>query len=179
MTAKILIMPGLGNSGPAHWQTLWQEQNPSFIRVEQENWEEPERESWIATLDQYISACTEPPILVAHSLATVTIAHWSKRFARPIRAAMLVAPADVDSEQMPPVLWPFRPMPLQRLPFPSVLVASTNDPYANITRIETIARAWGSELVIVGALGHINAHSQIGDWAQGKIVLQDFCGISI
>ena len=169
-------MPGLGSSGPQHWQTHWERANPNLVRVEQESWDKPVLEAWVQTLDRYVQACKAPPILVAHSLATVTVAHWALQHKREIRGAMLVAPADVDSPKVTEVVWNFRPLPMVRLPFPSVLVASINDPYADISRIEDIARAWGCELVNIGACGHINADSDIGDWSQGQAIFRDFFG---
>src|SRR5262249_52621155 len=77
----VLILPGLGNSGPEHWQTHGERQNPNFTRVEQRDWDKPDREDWIATLDKAIGAQPTPPLLVAHSLSCALVAHWAARHA--------------------------------------------------------------------------------------------------
>ena len=98
----VLILPGLGGSGPEHWQTLWEKANPAFVRVEQRDWDKPDREDWIATLDRAITAQPSPPILVAHSLSCALAAHWAAKHARPLHGALLVAPSDVESERHTP-----------------------------------------------------------------------------
>ena len=166
----VLVVPGLGGSGPAHWQTRWEALYPRHRRVQQRDWDHPDREDWLATLGAALEAAAEPAVLVAHSLGCILVAHAAARpFAARIAAALLVAPADVDS--FDPAFAPtrsFAPVPLDRLPFPATVVASRNDPYATLARARLFAGAWGSELVDLGSCGHINADSGLDDWPLGR-----------
>ncbi|MBX0292240.1 alpha/beta hydrolase [Hymenobacter sp. HSC-4F20] len=168
----IFIVPGLGSSGPDHWQTRW-EQHYGYRRVEQRNWDQPILSEWVAALDAAIAAAGPEVVLVGHSLACATIAHWAGSTSPRITGALLVAPADVDRPDLPPEVANFAPMPLTRLPFPSTVVASTNDEYATLARAQQFAKAWGSRLVNVGALGHINSASGLGLWPEGHALLRE------
>ena len=168
----VLILPGLFNSGPQHWQTHW-EQEYGFIRIRQQDWETPVCEDWITTLDNVITQYpVEQVILVGHSLACCTIAHWANRFNRVIKGALLVGPSDVEAPSYPPGTTGFQPMPLNKLPFRAVTVASTDDEYVTIERAQQFANAWGSKLVNIGNRGHINSASNLGNWPEGFVLLQ-------
>ena len=165
----VLILPGLGSSGPEHWQTHWEKQNPAFIRVEQRDWDKPDREDWIATLDRAIAAQPSPPLLVAHSLSCALVAHWAAKHGRALYGAMLVAPADVDAEtRTPPEVRGFAPIPLQRIPGRTVVLATSHDPYVETARAKSFAKAWGARFVEAGACGHINSASNLGTWPDGR-----------
>lgn len=172
INATVLILPGLGNSGPQHWQTRWEQRFPAFQRVEQQDWETPVRTDWVEQIDRAVMA-HDPAnvILVGHSLACTTIAYWAERYGRPIKGALLVAPSDTEAPTYPPGTTGFAPMKLIRLPFPSIVVASTDDEYVTPQRATAFARAWGSELVDIGPAGHINAASNLGDWEAGLALL--------
>ncbi|WP_375438261.1 RBBP9/YdeN family alpha/beta hydrolase [uncultured Hymenobacter sp.] len=172
MPPTILIAPGLGNSGSEHWQTHW-EQHYGYRRVEQHNWDQPVCTDWVQTLDAAVAAAGSGVVLVGHSLACATIAHWAATTQHAIAGALLVAPADVDQPDFPPEVTGFRPMPLARLPFPSIVVASTNDEYVTLARAQQFAEAWGSRLVNVGALSHINSEADLGLWPEGHKLLMD------
>lgn len=173
MTGPVLILPGLGDSGPRHWQSLWQESSPGFRRVVQRDWETPDRAEWVATLEASVAAAGEPVVLVAHSLACALVAHWAPQARGRIAAALLVAPSDVDERaRTPDVVRSFGPLPLARLPFPTILVCSRNDPYVDFARGEAFARAWGSRLVDAGSAGHINSDSGHGNWPEGRAILE-------
>ena len=172
MAAPILIIPGLGGSGPGHWQSLWQARLPNTTRVEQVDWDKPDRAGWIATLDAAIAAAKQPPILVAHSLSCALVAWWATAHRRTIHGALLVAPPDVDSDaHTPPEAHVFRPMPLARLSFPAIVVASRDDPYLAFARAEAFATAWGAELFDAGKAGHINTSAGYGEWPAGETLL--------
>jgi predicted alpha/beta hydrolase family esterase len=112
------------------------------------------------------------PTLVAHSLGVILVAHYASRYPRaPIAGALLVAPADVDRDSAPAELHAFRPTPATLLPFPSVVVASSDDPWMSIERSEDLARGWGSLFVDAGPQGHLNAASGIGWWEEGQALL--------
>lgn len=177
MTQPILLIPGLGNSGPAHWQSYWERLLPNTRRVIQTDWDQPNPGDWVVALDQAISECTSPPLLVAHSLGCAVVARWSQHYRRTVQGALLVSPSDVDSPaHTPEVVRGFSPLPLQQLPFPSIVVASSNDPYVDSTRAEVFAQAWGSQFVNIGAFGHINADSQLEDWQAGQGLLRELYG---
>jgi len=167
-----LILPGLYNSGPDHWQSHWERSGPPFKRVRHRNWETPDRQEWVATLDAAIAEAIGEILLVAHSTACALVAFWAAGSRRPIRGALLVGPSDTEAPTYPvgPTGW--QPMPLQRLPFPSVVVASSNDEYVSLARAKHFAREWGSRLVDAGALGHINSASGLGDWPEGRALLE-------
>lgn len=175
--APILIIPGLGGSGPEHWQSLWQARLPDAVRVEQADWDRPDRAGWIARLDAAVATAKSPPILVAHSLSCALVAHWAAAHRRPVHAALLVGPADVDSDaHTPPEAHVFRPMPLMRLPFPAIVAASRNDPYVDFDRAARFAAAWDAELYDAGEAGHINTAAGFGAWPAGEKLLARLTG---
>jgi predicted alpha/beta hydrolase family esterase len=172
--ARVLIVPGLGGSGPEHWQTAWEARLPRCARVVQRDWNRPDREEWLQSLRRAMAAAVgEPVVAVAHSLGCALIAHavsrWPSLVDRTLRAALLVAPADVDSQaHTPPETRGFAPIPRARLPFPATVIASRDDPYVAIDRARAFAATWGAQFVDAGALGHINAASGLGDWPAGR-----------
>ncbi|MEZ0608879.1 RBBP9/YdeN family alpha/beta hydrolase [Fibrella sp. WM1] len=170
--ATVLIIPGLGNSGEQHWQTRWEQRFPAFQRVNQQDWETPVRHDWVEQIDRAVMA-HDPAnvILVGHSLACTTIAYWADTYDRRIKGALLVAPSDSEAPTYPPGTTGFAPMKLVPLPFPSIVVTSTDDYYVTLERATAFANAWGSELVNIGPAGHINAASNLGDWEAGLALL--------
>ena len=170
-TPPILNVPGLGNSGPDHWQSRWEARYPWFRRVELGLWDNPDRNLWVERLDAEIRRAGQPVILVAHSLGCVAVAWWAamngSAYRDPVAGALLVAPADPDHALAPGAVAGFAPLPRLPLPFPSIVVASRDDPYMRFERATEAARHWGSHLVDVGEQGHINARSGIGDWPLG------------
>ncbi|MDD2923780.1 alpha/beta fold hydrolase [Rhodoferax sp.] len=174
----ILILPGWQNSGPQHWQSLWQTRF-GYQRVEQHDWMRPLRGDWIARLEDVVLSADQPVVLVAHSLGCQLVAAWAAHSSntRRVKAALLVAPGDPERDELRPVLTSWAPAVMQALPFPSTLVASTNDPYCSFERACGFASAWGAGLVTLGAMGHINADSGLGDWPQGQTLLQALTSI--
>jgi predicted alpha/beta hydrolase family esterase len=171
---RLLILPGLGGSGPEHWQTLWEGCLPGCSRVEQSDWDSPRLDVWLKTADEAIARAGGAVVLVAHSLACSLVAHGARRpgWAN-VAGALLVAPADVESpEHTPPETRNFAPIPRAKLPFPTIVVASSDDPFGPLERARLFAQAWGAEFVEVGAKGHINAASGLGEWPEGKRVLE-------
>lgn len=167
----ILTVPGLGGSGEGHWQTRWEDRYPWFSRVDLGLWDNPDRNLWVERLDAAIRRATGPVILVAHSLGCQLVAWWaalsSPSYRQPVAGALLVAPADPDHGLACNRISRFGPPPLHPMPFPTVLVASRNDPYASFDRSALFAKSWGSHLVDAGDAGHINAESGLGDWPLG------------
>ena len=172
MESTIFILPGLFNSGPQHWQTHW-ENEYGFTRIHQQDWETPVCEDWISMIDETIMEYPlQEVVLVAHSLANCTIAHWARKYNRKIKGALMVAPSDVEAPSYPPGTTGFMPMPLDKLPFPSIVIASSNDEYVSLSRAIQFADAWGSEFVNAGELGHINSYSNLGNWPFGYELLK-------
>ena len=170
--APVLLLPGIGDSGPAHWQSLWQAAHPGFQRVAQRDWDHPVCREWAATLEHTLRAMPGPVVLVAHSLGCLLVAHWATSATQAVKGALLVAVPDPQGERFPAEALGFSPVPAARLPFASIVVASTHDPYSSIAYAEACAIAWGSEFVNIGAAGHISTSSGHGEWPVGLALLQ-------
>jgi predicted alpha/beta hydrolase family esterase len=164
---RILTVPGLYGSGPEHWQSQWERQYPGVNRVEQVEWNTPDYRDWMTTLDAAVRNENDNVILVGHSLGSVTIVHWAMHYGRRIAGALLVAPSDTEASSFPEGTTGFRPIPTLRLPFSSIVVASTDDPFLSFERATELAEVWGSKLVSIGAKGHINVASGFGPWPEG------------
>ncbi len=179
--SPVLLGPGWTNSGPEHWQNRWERAHPEWRRVEQADWDRPESGAWLAALDAAVGEAHartgRAPILVGHSLGALLPALWAaaqpahRAGTRGISGALLVAPADVEQPATPAVLRAFGPMPLARLPFPSILAASRDDAYLAYARAEQLAGAWGAQLHDCGVAGHLNTASGHGPWPDGERLL--------
>ncbi len=175
MEIPILTVAGLWNSGPQHWQTQWESKNPHWRRVAQRDWDHPDRDEWVATLDAAVRHCPSAPLLAAHSLGCALVAQWvADRGGHGVRGAFLVAPSDVEAPDYPVEGRSFSSMALCPLPFPSVVIASSDDPYVSVARAKQFAEAWGSRLVDIGPQGHINGASGHGVWPEGEAMLDQF-----
>ena len=171
--ANILILPGWQNSGPEHWQSRWEALH-TCQRLEQHDWMRPLRGDWIARLEEVLLQNKSPAILVAHSLGCLLAAAWAAYSPNVhlVKAALLVAPGDAEREELRAVLTSWSPIPMQTLPFRSILVGSRNDPYCSEARAREFASAWGSDYIDYGDRGHINAESGLGAWPHGYELLQ-------
>jgi uncharacterized protein len=166
---RVLLLPGWLDSGADHWQSRWEALHHDQ-RVTQDDWLWPKRGDWMARLEEVLLESHTPALLVAHSLGCQLVAAWaahSKHTAR-VRGALLVAPPDIERDDMPPNLAPWRPIVRQRLPFAAIVVTSSDDPYCASGRAAQMARDWGAERVDIGACGHINNESGLGDWPEGR-----------
>lgn len=176
MDCDVMTVAGLWNSGPQHWQTIWERRHPAWRRVAHRDWTNPTCHEWVAELDAAIADCQGAPLLAAHSLGCATVAQWAREgSALKIAGAFLVAPSDPEAPDYPKEAVGFAPMPMQKLPFPSIMVASSSDPYVSVERARAFAEAWGSKFVLIGDAGHINATSGYGEWPEGEAMLLDFC----
>lgn len=167
-----LIIPGYGNSGPQHWQSLWQNNCPNSSRFQPKCWDQPLRSDWVHALENSIAALGPDTILVAHSLGCLTVAHWAVQTQLRVKAALLVVAPDPASTHFPAAILGFENPPMQALPFASTLVASADDPYASLEFSWQCAKAWGSNLIEIGVAGHINADSGFGAWPEGLHLLE-------
>ena len=175
--ALTLTLPGWQNSGPGHWQSLWEAAH-GYQRVEQHDWLRPLRGDWTARLEEVLldtaAGGRGPAVLVAHSLGCMLVAAWAahSRNTQRVKAALLVAPPDVERADLREVLPGWSTMPLQALPFPALVLASSNDPFCDLARARAFAAAWGADFMDVGPCGHINADSGLGAWPQAHDQLQ-------
>lgn len=177
--SNVLILPGWQNSGPDHWQSRW-ERAHGFTRVEQHDWMRPLRGDWISRLEDVLLGCDEPAVLVAHSLGCMHVAAWashSQNLSR-VKAALLVAPPDVERDDLRQQLPGWSPVPMAALPFPSVVYASSNDPFCDAARSREFASAWGAEFHEAGTRGHLNTESGLGDWPEAFDQLQRLMALS-
>jgi len=174
MKTIYLVVPGVTNSSPQHWQSVWEKQFPErFRRIEQAEWNTPVCSDWTRTIEAEVQKeLPERVVLVAHSLGCTAVAHWAKQFGTRIKGAFLVAPSDCEAETYNFDTKGFAPIPLEKLPFPSLVIASEDDEYVSLTRAAQFADAWESELINVGAKGHINAGAGFGEWNEGLELLK-------
>lgn len=167
------IVPGLGNSGPQHWQTYFERSGSNFQRIEQQEWDAPNCKDWLANIDAAVAPYDpQTVILIGHSLGCATIAHWANRSKKIIKGALLVAPSDIEN---PVYTFPsvgFTPMPDKMINFKTIVVASEDDIWGTLERQSFFARNWGSELINIGSAGHINTTSGYGEWAEGLEILK-------
>ncbi|MGZ3158842.1 MAG: RBBP9/YdeN family alpha/beta hydrolase [Burkholderiaceae bacterium] len=163
---RVLIVPGLHNSGARHWQTRWQALHPAFERVEQTDWNQPQLAAWSERLGQSMRRSTQPTLIVAHSFGCLATVRCAGLGAGNVMGALLVAPADPEkfhvSKQLRDAV----------VPYPSIVIGSTNDPWMDAAGAREWAAEWGSDFVNAGPLGHINAESGLGDWLFGLAQLQ-------
>lgn len=171
--SNYVIIPGLGNSGPDHWQTHFEKSGNNFFRINQNEWDAPVCNDWLETINAELSRFDlNNVVLIGHSLGCATIAHWAKRYGKIVKGALLVAPSDLES---PVYTFPakgFDPIPLQKINFKTIVVASTNDPWVSFERAKYFANCWGSEFISIGDAGHINTASGYGNWDEGFKILQ-------
>ena len=169
----IVIVPGWRDSGPGHWQSLWAERLQGAVRVRQDDWITPSRAAWVAAIEKQVLECRSSVVIVAHSLGCIATAHLSTAAAQHISGALLVAPADPERRA---ALADFAPVPYGKLPYRSIVVASSNDPFCPVRLAGAYSRAWGSEFVRMQNAGHINIESGHGEWPLGLALLQSLTG---
>ena len=170
----VWLLPGWQNSDAGHWQSLWQQQF-GYQRLEQHNWQHPLRGDWSIRLQETVLDAPGPVTLVAHSLGCILVEWWaahSQVAKTKVRGALLVAPVDTGLESLRGALPSWSPVLLHKLPFPSILVGSENDPNCSLARAQAMADGWGSRFVNAGAAGHINTASGLGLWDDGLALLK-------
>ena len=171
----VLIVPGLRDDVPQHWQTLLAARLPRVRVVAPAGRENLDCAERVAAVEQQARAADGPLVVVAHSAGVVTTVHWAQRTRCPVRGALLAAPPDFE-RPMPegyPTIDALRaggwlPVPRAPLPFASIVAASRNDPLATFDRVESMAQAWGSRLIDLGSVGHLNSASGFGPWPRAE-----------
>ncbi|WP_297321907.1 alpha/beta hydrolase [uncultured Bartonella sp.] len=173
--ADILIVPGYQGSDNDHWQTRWEQKLSTAHRVEQAEWSKPVRDDWVRELVKEVEGADKPVVVIAHSLGVPTFINAIPFLGKKVRGAFLVAPPDVANPSIRPKhLMTFGPYPRERLPFPSIVVASRNDEYCDLAVAENLAKDWGSLFIDAGEAGHINSASGYGPWPEGLMVFSHF-----
>ncbi len=169
----VLLLSGYTGSGPQHWATLWRLEH-GYVAVEQRDWDDPDPVEWEAAFAAAFARTEGAVVLAGHSLGCLVIARWAERHdVSRVAGALLVAPCDVEAPGAIAELRRFAPMPSARLPFPSRVVASTNDPLATLERSRAFAVAWGSELTVVDGAGHFDTAAGYGPWPAGHGLLRE------
>jgi predicted alpha/beta hydrolase family esterase len=178
--AEVLIIPGLGGSGPDHWQSRWEAKIPAVRRVVQADWEKPEFDAWRGRIVEEVGRAARPVILVAHSLGVLAAVHAAPFLAKgesrgKVKGGFLVAPPSAKVlaglDALDPAFLTFLDEPL---PFPSLVIASRDDPYSSFAESEALARSLGAELIDAGFSGHINSESGYGPWPEGLMRFAGF-----
>lgn len=183
-TPAVLIVPGLRDAVPRHWQTLLEAQLRAAGRVvagvPPMGREDLDCATRVDAVERTAQALRGPLVIVAHSAGCLMVAHWAARTTRPVRGALLAVPPDFDTPMPPgyPTLDALRaggwlPVPRRRLPFPSIVAASRDDPLARLVRVAGLARAWGSRLDDLGLVGHLNPASGYGAWPLAERYLDE------
>lgn len=168
-------IPGLRNSNSEHWQSCWEEQFPNeFKRVNQENWANPERVSWVTQIEDSLQKFDlKDVVLIGHSVGCASILHWYKTYQKKVKGVLLVAPSDVDHPKYPKYISGFSPMPIHKLPFPSTVVYSSNDTVVTSDRAKYFANQWGSKCVELKNAGHIEGASGYVKWDYGLELIKE------
>lgn len=163
-----IIVPGYGNSGKGHWQTLWQNKLGHCQRFSPTSWDHPNRDDWVAALERVVDEIDGPIVLIAHSLGCITVAEWAViHNCDKILGALLVAIPDVQREDFPKEITGYEDPSLTSLPFNSIAVLSSNDPYSALDRGTFFAERFDSRIKEIGPKGHINHESGLAEWKQG------------
>lgn len=175
MDVSIVMVPGIGGSGPEHWQSLWEASSPDAVRIAPASWERPDLGDWVAALERAVASRRRPPVVVCHSLGCLLFAHWQARTARGIAAAVLVAVPDPAAPAFPPQAADFGALPARTFgPEPVLAVASSDDPFDPDGRAAAWARARGASLRLLGPRGHLNGASGLGAWPEGQALVDGF-----
>jgi len=169
-----VFVAGYGNSTGEHWQRLWFENTKNAYWLEQKNWNAPNRDVWIEEVNKTLLHIKTPILIIAHSIGCHTVVEWVKKYYKnqDIIGALLVAPPDTSRVDFPKEIKGYENPPLEKLPFDSICVLSSDDPYSNLQIAEKLARSWGSEIVHLENKGHINLDSNLGYWEEGREILK-------
>ncbi len=161
-------LPGLGGSDSEHWQSKFENVLPNCKRIEQINWDKPNRDEWVNKIDAAVKGYDlSKVVFISHSLGGIALSHWVNTSNKKIKGALIVAPPDLDNVSSDIGLDSFIPVPRKAIDFPTLFVASSNDSWSDLNASINLADKWGSEFVNIGAAGHINSDSGLGEWKDG------------
>lgn len=161
----VLIVPGLRNSDPQHWQSLWQQQLPGSRRIHLDDWHTPNLDAWKGAIRSQLKALyhqgRKPVLIIAHSFGALASASIAAETPEQVAALFLVAPADPDKFTLA------QRLPQQPLRVPAKMIASSNDPWLSDAKAAYWALQWGTDFLRLKNVGHINSESGLGHWAEG------------
>lgn len=171
---QIVTVPGIGGSGPRHWQSMW-EQEPDFTgtRFAPSSWDRPEAVDWLEAVSRAVQELGPDVVVVAHSLGCLPVAHLAGR-SLACRGIVLVAPPDVHGPAFPAAAVGFAELAAAPSTVPALLISSTDDPYCTPTVAARLAARWQADHVDVGPYRHLNEASDLGSWERGRALVQDF-----
>lgn len=177
--ATVLIIPGLRDHVAEHWQTHLESCLVRVATVPPLQADKLNCMKRVAAIQAQLTQIEGPVILVAHSAGVLMTVHWAAQYQHTIKAALLVTPPDLNGS------WPdnypttealsqqgWTPLPMEALPFPSIVAASRNDPLASYPAVAEMAQNWGSQLIDLGAVGHLNPAAGFGPWPQALQLIQ-------
>ncbi|WP_022904650.1 alpha/beta hydrolase [Curtobacterium sp. B8] len=178
-----VIVPGIWNSDPEHWQSRWQAareaEDGRVVRILPASWGEPEPDDWQAAITRAVEATDEPPVLVAHSLGVLAAARWlasPEASTHPVAGALLVAPPDPDGPGFPDAARGFTaPAGVSHVEDVR-LVVSDDDPYCSADRAIEFATVLGATVHRIGAVQHVNVAAGVGWWHEGRALLDAIDG---
>lgn len=172
MTTYFTI-PGYGGSGIDHWQSYFDQKLDHCYRIQQKSWTEAVMTDWVESIEQHLNnQDLSNTILITHSLGGIACLHWFQKYQKSVKGVLIVAPPDLESPAEDLGIEGFMPIPQTQLPFPSIVVCSSNDKWMSVERSRHFARCWGSELVILDQAGHINGEAGFGPWNEGLDLLK-------
>jgi len=173
----ILMVPGLRDPVAQHWQTLLEADlrlaGQSVCSVPPMGREDLDCARKVAAIERAASVIDDPFVIVAHSGGCIMVAHWAAQTRCAVHGALLATPPDFDAPM--PSGYPtidalqqggWFPVPRQALRFRSIVAASRDDPLGRFARVSALATDWGSDLVDLGHVGHLNPASGFGAWPQ-------------
>jgi uncharacterized protein len=179
----VLIIPGLRDHVAEHWQTLLAARLPNCRTVPPLETDKLSLAARVEAIQRELDGIDGPVVLVAHSAGVLMAVHWAARHSRPILGALLATPPDLNTTwpsqyPSPDVLQEhgWSPLPRGALPFPSIVVASSNDHLASLEAVREMAGDWGAALVELGAVGHLNPASGYGEWPQAEELIEALLG---
>ncbi|EGD53560.1 hypothetical protein SCNU_18587 [Gordonia neofelifaecis NRRL B-59395] len=173
-----VIVPGLRGHVEEHWQTLLAATLEKSVIIPPID--TIDLDTRVAALEAAVAGVDGPVILVAHSAGVPTTVYWASRTELSVAGALLATPPDLDKplgaghptrEELDAAGW--GPLPMSELPMPTIVAASTDDPLAGLDKTTELAQAWGSRLVNLGEVGHLNPASGYGPWPAGAELLAE------
>jgi predicted alpha/beta hydrolase family esterase len=184
--STVVIVPGLRGHVEEHWQTVLAHRLPRVRVVESYDRDKRDLSGRVGDLQAVVEDVDGPVTLVAHSAGCLVTVHWARVTPTPARAALLATPPDLANPL--PAEYPsldelresgWLPVPTDRLPFPSIVAGSSNDPLGDERRVRALADRWGSHVVDVGPVGHLNPASGYGEWSLAESLLEALDAMAI
>ncbi|WP_269582034.1 RBBP9/YdeN family alpha/beta hydrolase [Roseibium sp. Sym1] len=171
---KLVSVPGIGSSGPGHWQSSWEGLFAGSVRISPASWTEPVLEDWIEAIEREADRTGTGAVFVCHSLGCLAFLHWAAVTACPWRGAFLVGIPDANGPNFPAVAAGFEISRIKAADRPILALVSSDDPYDPKGVGAALARNAGGTVIGLGARGHVNEASGLGDWSEGRALFSAF-----